>query len=127
MKKAMKIIAGIGVVIVLLGAGMLFFATRGLEEGKNLVIQDVDLTQIADGTYTGQHEAGRWTNTVQVVVQEGEITDIQLVDGFEQEKAKEKVYQAILQHQTLDVDVLSGATVSSKAYIKAVENALGNE
>jgi len=30
----------------------------------------------------------------------------------------------IISHQSNDIDVISGATVTSKAYLKAVENAL---
>lgn len=124
MKKVLKIIGSVFLVIALIGAGMLFFLTRGLAEGKNLVIQEVNITEVRDGVYIGEHEAGRWTNTVEVSVQDGSIVSINLLDGFNQEDLKESLYQEVMKKQTLMVDVNSGATVSSKAYLKAVENAL---
>ena len=124
MKKGKKIIGGILLAVLIVGLALLFLATRGLEEGKALVIHDVDLQSLEDGTYQGEHEAGRWTNNVQVEVMDGEILSIQLLDGFEMEKVKEEIYGKVIEHQSLEVDVVSGATVSSKAYLKAIENAL---
>ena len=124
LKKVIKIIGGIFLVIALMGVAALFFASRGLSEGKNLVIEDVEIESLEDGIYTGGYEAGRWTNSVEVAVRDGRIISIQLLEGFNQENARETVYQGIIHNQTLMVDVHSGATVSSKAYLKAVENAL---
>ncbi len=124
LKKVIKICVGILIVIALIGAVALFFATRGLSEGKDLVIEDVEIERLKDGIYIGEHEAGRWTNTVEVAVEDGNIVSIQLLDGFNQEDLKSKIYQEIIGKQSLMVDVHSGATVSSKAYLKAIENAL---
>ncbi|MDR5658400.1 FMN-binding protein [Serpentinicella sp. ANB-PHB4] len=127
MKKAIKIIAGIFLGIILVGAGGLFFMTRGLEEGKMVTIGEVDITGLEDGIYIGEYNSRRWTNKVEVKVQSNEIVEINLTDGFTHKDVMEKVYHRIIKDQSLDIDVVSGATVSSKAYIKAIENALGVE
>jgi len=33
----------------------------------------------------------------------------------------------VIEAQSTDIDAVSGATVTSKAYLKAIENALGDE
>ena len=127
MRKGKKIIGGILLAVLIVGLALLFFVTRGLEEGKALVINDVNIQSLEDGIYQGEHEAGRWTNIVQVEVMDGEILSIQLLDGFEMKKVKEEIYGKVMEHQSVEVDVASGATVSSKAYLKAIENALIGE
>lgn len=124
MKKWKKITGGIALVVLILGLAMLFFVTRGLEEGKALVINEVDIQSLEDAIYWGDYEAGRWTNSVKVEVLEGEIRSISLIEGFDMGNVKEEIYGKVMARQSLDVEVVSGATVSSKAYLKAIENAL---
>jgi len=124
MKKVFKIFAGIFLVVVLMGAGGLFYITRGLEEGKHVVIEEVNMAAIEDGVYTGDYQSGRWTNTVEVEIRDNQIINIHLIDGFTQQDTMENVYDSVIEHQTLQVDTVSGATVSSKAYLKAIEHAL---
>ena len=59
MKKAMIVILSILGVLVVVGAGGVFYITNGLEAGENLAINPVDLTAIEDGTYAGVYQAGR--------------------------------------------------------------------
>lgn len=127
MKKSLKRTGIVLLILIVLCGITLAFALPGLKETTALEIEAVDLTQIPDGTYTGSYHCFRWSNTVKVTVEDHRITDILPVkiqsgrDSLDKE-LKEKV---ILQ-QTADVDVVSGATASSNAYLKAVENALKN-
>ncbi len=109
------------------GTGTAVFVTRGLDEGKALVISEVDFQSLEDAIYRGEYEAGRWTNNVKVEVLDGEIRSIQLIEGFDMKKVKEEIYEKVIANQSLDVEGVSGATVSSKAYLKAIENALTGE
>jgi len=127
MKKWKKITGGIALVVLILGLALLFFVTRGLDEGKALVINEVDFQSLEDAIYRGEYEAGRWTNNVKVEVLDGEIRSIQLIEGFDMKKVKEEIYEKVIANQSLDVEGVSGATVSSKAYLKAIENALTGE
>ena len=127
MKKWKKIIIGIGLAVGTMGLVMLMLVTRGLGEGKALEINSVDLHSLEDGIYLGEYEGGRWTNEVEVEVRDREIQSIRLLEGFEMKKVKEEIYNKVLEHQSIEVEVVSGATVSSKAYLKAIENALTKE
>ena len=87
-----------------------------------------DLTQIADGTYRGKYDVSGTPVkvTLDVIIQNSNITKIVIVKHFCSPigKKAEKITDRIIERQSLDVDVVSGATGSSKAILKAVENAL---
>jgi uncharacterized protein with FMN-binding domain len=60
-------------------------------------------------------------------VQEGLVTDIQLTedrDPGEENADARMLYDRVIQAQSLQVDTISGATLTSKAYLQGVENAL---
>lgn len=126
MKKAMIIILSILGVLVLVGAGGFFYLTNGLEAGENLAINPVDLTKIEDGTYAGVYQAGRWTNEVAVSVADHQISNIDVVKTVTMESPEmtSTIITSVIEKQNTTVDTVSGATVTSKAYLKAIENAL---
>ncbi|KNZ40933.1 FMN-binding protein [Acetobacterium bakii] len=128
MKKVMIIILSIVGVLVLLVGGGLIYITSGLETGENLAINAVDLSKIEDGTYSGSYEAGRWTNTVEVTVSDQKIAQIHVVKtvSFENQEATNEIINSVIEKQNTTVDTISGATVTSKAYLKSIENALTN-
>ncbi|MDK2936375.1 FMN-binding protein [Acetobacterium carbinolicum] len=126
MKKAMIIILSILGVLVLVGAGGFFYLTSGLESGENLAINPVDLQKIEDGTYAGVYESGRWTNEVAVSVANHQITSIDVVKAVTMESpdVTSTIINQVIKIQNTTVDTVSGATVTSKAYLKSIENAL---
>ncbi|UUX34966.1 FMN-binding protein [Fundicoccus culcitae] len=83
---------------------------------------------LTDGTYTGQADGHNGPLEVQVVVENGEITAVDVLDHVETEgisdPALAEVPAAIVENNSTDVDTVSGATVSSEAIITAVNNAL---
>ncbi|MCR4425233.1 MAG: FMN-binding protein [Firmicutes bacterium] len=113
-----------GFVVVMVGAGV--FLMAGQSSIKSLQIRAVDFTRLRDGTYTGQFKGGRWSNTVRVTVSSGKVTDIDVLKEVRIPKTEvtEQVVRKIIETQSLDVDTVSGATINTKAYLKAVENAL---
>lgn len=127
MKKGLKIfLTVIAILFVLIGL-TLAAALPGLKEVTDLDIESVDLTQIPDGSYTGNYDSYRWSTTVEVTILDHRITDIQSViiqDG--RDSLTEDLKEKVLSEQTADVDAVSGATASSNAYLKAIENALKN-
>ncbi|MBC3890005.1 FMN-binding protein [Acetobacterium paludosum] len=128
MKKALIIILVIlGVIILAIGGGILYIS-NGLESGKNLVINSVDPTQVADGVYTGSYQGGRWSNEVEVTVSEKKITQINVIKSvnFEKPEVTNALINNVIEKQNTLVDSISGATVTSKAYLKSIENALSN-
>ncbi|MBC3796335.1 FMN-binding protein [Acetobacterium tundrae] len=128
MKKALIIILVIlGVIILAIGGGILYIS-NGLESGKNLVINSVDPTQVSDGVYTGSYQGGRWSNEVEVTVSEKKITQINVIKSvkFEKPEVTNALINNVIEKQNTLVDSVSGATVTSKAYLKSIENALSN-
>lgn len=87
----------------------------------------IDTSSLQDGTYTGSGTGFSGTITVQVTVSGGRIADIQVVSSddtgtwFEDAKG---VIQEVLDAQSTSVDVVSGATYSSRGILQAIRNAL---
>lgn len=127
MKKAIKILLIFAAVLVIMIVGLGLLGTNGLKEGAELVINEIDPSTLADGVYIGRYEAGRWTNEVSVTIKNGRIEDIQLVkDVMLSKYFSDQIFEQVIEKQSTDVDVISGATVTSKAYLKAIENALAH-
>lgn len=127
MKKSLKR-TGIALLILIVLCGItLAFALPGLKQTTALEIEAVDLTQIPDGSYTGSYNCYRWSNTVEVTIKDQRITNIRPVkiqDG--RDSIDKELTEKVILQQTADVDVVSSATASSNAYLKAIENALKN-
>lgn len=131
MKKALKI-AG----LVFLGLFLVFGTAlgiqvwSGIQEAKTQAAQEIhapDLAGVPNGTWRGQVEWGILTVEVDVTVEQGQITAIDLLkhDNGKGGRA-EAITQHILAAQSLDVDAITGATLSSRAILNAVANALNN-
>ncbi len=108
---------------------ILFFVIlpeRSYEDIRQMSIQNVNLDQLEDGVYQGEFAYGQYTYHAEVTVKNHRIEEIKLSHGnkSKQAKAAEGVIDTILTEQKVDVDVVSGATTTSKAILKAVENAL---
>ena len=128
-KNVLIVIAAIVIVLIAIAAGLLVWVTRGLSTYKNVTINNVDLSKVPDGTYTGSFKGGRWSNTVEVTVKDHKITDIEITKDvlFKSTRVPGVLFPRILKAQSLKVDTVSGATVTSKAYLKAIEDALTSQ
>jgi uncharacterized protein with FMN-binding domain len=129
MKKMLKVILIIGLIIVAVITSGVIYITSGLKSGQNLELSGIEPSKISDGTYAGKYTAGRWTNELSVTVKSGLITDIKLNQDvtFADQKMTEELFNRVIKEQNTTVDAVSGATVSSKAYLKAIENALNQQ
>jgi uncharacterized protein with FMN-binding domain len=105
---------------------MFVFLNMGMNDVRKLVINDVDLTKIADGSYAGSYHKGRWAYDVKVSVKDHKITTVEVTNKrmAMMKEFNAKAEAEILKRQSPRIDVVSGATISSKAYGKAVEMAL---
>ncbi|RQD69984.1 MAG: FMN-binding protein [Tindallia sp. MSAO_Bac2] len=126
MKRVFKVAGVAAAVIVLLAAAGLFFLTRGLEEGAELVVEDIDFSQKEDGSYLGSIEFYRWNNEVEVIIKNGKVSEIIANDQprEKQDDAIRELTDSVIEGQSTQVEVVSGATVTSKTYLKAIENAM---
>jgi uncharacterized protein with FMN-binding domain len=96
-------------------------------EVRKMVINDVVLSDVKDGSFRGDFTYGDFTYEVEVTIQEQEIKEIKVLKNRkrnEYAKKAEGVVNKVLKAQSLRVDVVTGATTTSKALLKAIENAL---
>jgi uncharacterized protein with FMN-binding domain len=89
----------------------------------------VDFGRLNDGTYIGVYEGGmyKWReNEVRVTVSSGKVSSIVVLRHKENRKPEftDELFRRVIEAQSLQVDAISGATLTSKAYLKGVENAL---
>lgn len=91
----------------------------------DITVQNIDITGIRDGVYIGECNVGYIYAKVEVHVEDGKITEVELLEHrTERGHAAESIVDDIVEEQKIDVDTVSGATNSSKVIMKAVENAL---
>ncbi|ERI93873.1 FMN-binding domain protein [Clostridiales bacterium oral taxon 876 str. F0540] len=128
MKKIIKVILSIVTLFILITAGGMFYMTRGLDKGIKQKVNSVNLSSIKDGVYKGKYNSGRWSNEVNVTIKDHKITKIDMVKDvtFSKPELKEQIFSEVLDKQNVDVDVVSGGTITSKAYLKSIESALNN-
>jgi uncharacterized protein with FMN-binding domain len=123
----MKILFKIIGVILLLSAIIAIFGSIGLGDIKKLTINEVDLSTVADGVYYGKFHKVRWTYEVKVTTKDHKITAIETTGKLPpsgRNKIIDEAIAVILAKQSVKIDAVSGATVDTKAFCKAVENAL---
>ena len=91
----------------------------------DIVWEDVNVADIADGIYEGEYDAGYIYARVEVEIRDGKMISITLLEHRnERGKAAERIIDDILEKQSITVDAVSGATNSCNVIKKAVENAL---
>lgn len=126
MKKLFKVVLSLVVLIAVVVAGGMFYLVNGIEAGKNVEIKGVDMAAVKDGVYTGTYDSGRWSNKLEVTVKDGKIAAVKIADdvAFPNPEVSAALFKRVINAQDTKVDVVSQATVTSKAYLKAIENAL---
>lgn len=122
--KRMILKIGIGLVIIL--SIVMFAVTKDIPKLKSLPIESVVISNLADGTYKGRYEFSRWKSEVEVTVRDGVLTDIKRLSDPLTPDVSDELFQKMIGEQKVDVDVVTGATATSKAYMKSVENALAH-
>ncbi len=92
---------------------------------KGITFEDINISDIPDGVYVGEYDVNFIYAKVEVTVQNGEITNVNILEHrHERGKTAEVIADKIVGEQKIDVDAISGATNSSTVIKKAVENAL---
>lgn len=121
----------LGVVAIILAVGLVFLVVYlksvadYKQAVKNLVVGEVVLSRVSDGTYEGGCDVGFISARVEVTVQDGKMTDIALLEHKNERGAPaETIIGDMVAAQRIDVDAVTGATNSSTVLKKAVEDAL---
>lgn len=123
--KVILIILGIFAAIIL---AFTIFLSRGLSI-KDDVIKSIDISKVTDGVYQGEYSGNRFANKLEVTVADGKISDIVIIKDMmvAAPEVSSKLFDEVKNEQSLQVDAVSGATVTSKAYLKALENAFSGK
>ncbi|NOQ23275.1 MAG: FMN-binding protein [Candidatus Aegiribacteria sp.] len=129
MKKKLLIILAVIIGILIIGGG--FFKIRYdkmVRTFREERVEAVNLQEIEDGVYSGSFREFLVSVTLDVTVSDNRITDIEIVEqqggpGYEAEETLERILEA----QSPVVDVVSGATGSSRCIMIAVYKALSDK
>lgn len=91
-----------------------------------MVVNPVDLSSVEDGTYSGSYKSGRFSNEVRVTVEDQRIKDIQVVKDMlvANPETTQGIIQKVIEKQNTTIDIVSSSTVTTKAYLKSIEDAL---
>jgi uncharacterized protein with FMN-binding domain len=133
MSKKIFTIISLLIGIAIVGFAAFYFvyiapANEVLNEVRNTEIKSIDLNQVADGKYLGEFGYSNSLCKVEVVVSNHRIDDINILENGKNDHAKkaEAVISKVIDEQKTNVDVITGATTTSKALLKAIESALSS-
>jgi len=123
-----QVFAIIGTLIAVIAiGGKIAFARieKNLAGLKDLPIERVDVSRLADGDYPGAYKAFPVEVELVARVRGGRIAGIDLIKHSNGKgKAAESLLPLVVEKQDIGLDAVSGATYSSKVILKAIEDAL---
>ena len=98
---------------------------------EEIAEEEEPLLPYADGVYTGSSRGYGGTVQVQVTMEGGHITDVQILRAKQETSAflrrAKRLLKTVLKEQTWEVDAVSEATYTSRGILGAVKNALTGE
>jgi len=128
---------GILALLIIGGLGMLIADTPNRREIAEMQIGQVDFSRLNDGTYTGSFTGtkGHMRDvTLTVTIANGVVTDVSIPnEALDDEGNPLELGEGVtsvgylnraVNAQSLGIDAISGATLTSKTLLKALENAL---
>lgn len=98
---------------------------------EEIAEEEEPLLPYADGVYTGSSRGYGGTVQVQVTMEGGHITDVQILRAKQETSSflrrAKRLLKTVLQEQTWEVDAVSEATYTSRGILGAIKNALTGE
>ncbi len=126
-KKVLMIVIVIIVLLAALIGGAVIVANKNLQKLSDIQIEAINLETIPNGTYSGQYKAFPIAVEVAVTVTDHRIVSIDLLrHNNGQGGDAEGILQMVVDAQSTQVDIIAGATYSSKVILLAIQNALQN-
>lgn len=102
--------------------------------GQDATATPTDTGLYPDGEYTGDtYDASHWGNVqVQAVIQNGQLSDIKILDYPASTRLSIRISRVALPYlmdeaikaQSATVDIISGATLTSEAFMQSLQSAL---
>ena len=118
------LLVALGALAILLAVGLTAMG-QVVKRAKGLPVSSPSLSTVADGLYLGEYAIEPVQVKVLVEVAGGKLQSVEIlshVNGLG--RAAEVLAKTLVEKQSLEVDAVAGATVSSKCIVKAVEAAL---
>ncbi|MDD3924072.1 MAG: FMN-binding protein [Erysipelotrichaceae bacterium] len=123
--KALIIILSIIVIGFVTGKIILNKIEKNLKQLSMITISDIDLSEISNGNYSGSYSTFPVAVEVDVMIEDHQIKEVMIIKHDNgQGKQAEDIIADVIEQQSLDVDMISGATYSSKVILLAIEDAL---
>lgn len=112
-------VAGIGIAMGVLSSVM-------MSQYRNMKIEDTSSWKLRDGAYEGKAVVAGFVYRTRVVIKKGRIDSVQVLENRKSPYAyyAEGVISKVVRDQNANTDTVTGATTTSKALLKSVENAL---
>lgn len=138
-KKRLGWLIPVGIVVIIALFGLVVFAmdAPARQEIAEMPIGEVRFTNLQDGVYTGTYSGTKnelRDVALEVTVQDGSVECVRILRGALDSEGNpaelnggitaQDFLQTALDAQSLQVDAVSGATLTSKTLLKALENAL---
>ena len=120
-----KVLIGIAAVIVLFIILFLVIACKEYMEVNAIDKTPVNISEVEDGVYEGYSETSLVKVRARVTVTDGKIENIEILEHqCGKGKPANAIAEEIARRNDIEVDAVSGATVSSEVIKDAVRNAL---
>ena len=122
----MKKIGLILLILIVIGLGLYISLVNSSKKSLTAMeYEEVDMSEVADGVYLGEVDAGLVYVKVSVTVNENKLINIRILKHKNGLGSKaESIITDMLQQNSYKVDAVSGATLSSEAIKSAVSKAL---
>ena len=131
MKKGYKVLLIIfSIIVILVVAGIIALKSIETRLGRlvDMEMPKIDLSEVPDGSHMGEYSSFPVMAKVNVIVKNNQIISVELLSYRHGQNMKlDELPDRIVQAQSLDVDAVSGATLTSKTVLLAVERALKGE
>lgn len=120
----------IGLIFVVLFGGLYFVIKiepiiRSHKNVLSIEIKNTDINNIEDGIYIGDFKYHKSYIKTEISIKNGKITKIEILEnakGSHEKDVEQNLVPRVIKKQRTDVDVISGATVSSKALLQSLNN-----
>jgi|AntAceMinimDraft_17_1070374.scaffolds.fasta_scaffold109550_2 uncharacterized protein with FMN-binding domain len=128
MNRKKKIGLIVFVLIVIISAVLAYFIIQ-IQDNLNYLVdiplEDIDLSTVENGTYTGEYEVTPISVILEVDIVDHEIVNIVILKHVNGKgEAAEVILTDVIINQSIEVDAIASATYSSKVILLAIKDAL---
>jgi len=128
MNRKKKIGLIVFVLIVIISAVLAYFIIQ-IQDNLNYLVdiplEDIDLSTVENGTYTGEYEVTPISVILEVDIVDHEIVNIVILKHVNGKgEAAEVILTDVITNQSIEVDAIASATYSSKVILLAIKDAL---